>query len=95
MTPRGFEATVTDPTGTVCYRGVSPDRRIALFDAYGFLLKEAGAKPHHPAWQRRAEVQIPIRYGRMSYQGDIQLPDPQDLDPQEILRVYGIQPRKG
>lgn len=71
------------------------DRRLLLFDLYGWLLQRRGYEAAHPVWQRRGEVQIPARYGRLAYQGDIQLPDAPDLDPDEVAAVYGVPARKG
>lgn len=88
-----WEATVLDSEGVARWTGVSPDRRILLFDAVGFLIRESGLKPRHPAWQRRREVEIPNGYGAKAHQATTVIPDPEDLDPSEILRIYGIEPR--
>lgn len=83
-----------DQSGTVVWQGYSNDRRTLLFDMYGEVLKEAGYRPQHPLWQRRGEVQIPARYGQKAYQGAVHIPDPEDLNPDELLKIYGIHTKK-
>lgn len=81
--------------GTVIWTGYGSDRRILLFDAYGWLLQQRGVRPGHPAWVRRSEnVVIPPRYGSKAHQSHTPIPDPEDLNPSEILSVYGISSRK-
>jgi hypothetical protein len=87
-------ATLCNPAGDIYWEGASPDRRILLFDAYGYVLQEAGVKPKHPAWRRRGEIQVPEQYGAKAHQNGLHIPDPEDLSPAEILSIYGIQPTK-
>ena len=89
-----LEATVLSAEGDELWFGASTDRRVLLFNAYGHILRAAGARPRHPAWQRKGEVQIPTQYGMKSHQGSVSIPDPEDLDPEEILSIYGIHPKK-
>lgn len=88
-----WQATVFDSEGEVRWTGVTPDKRILLFDAVGFLIRESGLKPQHPAWQRRREVEIPAPYGNKAHQATTAVPDPEDLNPSELLSIYGITPR--
>jgi len=89
-----FEAQVTNAEGESLWAGYGPDRRVLLFNVYGYLLSVAGVKPSHPVWERRGEVQIPSRYGRLAYQGAVQIPDLDDLDGDEARKVYGIHTQK-
>lgn len=89
-----WQIAVVDGSGEAIWRGSNTDRRVLLFDAYGYILQAAGLKSRHPVWQRRGEVQIPARYGVKSYQGDITIPDPDDLKPDELLEIYGIHTKK-
>ena len=66
------------------------DQRILLFNLYGWLRQAEGPRPSHPLWRRRSEVQIPSQFGRKAYQGDTNIPDPEDLDPAEVASVYGL-----
>jgi hypothetical protein len=84
-----------DNSGTVLWSGYGPDRRILLFDAYGWFLQQRGDKPRHPAWAPRSgEIVVAPRHGAKAHQSHTPIPDPEDLDPSEILAVYGIKPRK-
>lgn len=57
-----------------------------LLNAYGFLWRRT-QKPGHPAWgSRTSRILVPV--GGVSLLG-IGVPDPEDLDPAEILAVYG------
>ena len=89
-----WEAKITNADGDVLWSGYNPDRRTLLFDVYGYFLEVSGAKPRHPVWERRGEVQIPVKYGKLAYQGNIQIPDPEDLDSDEIRKVYGLPLKK-
>lgn len=84
-----------DLEGTVLWASTAPDRRLLLFEAYGEILRDAGAEIKHPLWRRTREVQIPIQYGKVAYQGDIQTPDYEDLSPEEVMRIYGLASNEG
>jgi hypothetical protein len=92
-TPGYWEARFTAKDGRVLWSAAHLDKRILLFDFYGWMLRHAGAKPQHPAWVRRGEVQIASAHGAKAHQAHVKVPDPEDLEPDEILRVYGIKPR--
>ena len=103
--PRGFDlvfelvtnqwsATLYASDRQVLWQDTHPDKRILLFDFYGWFLRHTGARPRHPAWHRSGEVVVAPRHGAKAHQAHLSLPDPEDLEPSEILSVYGIQPRK-
>ena len=85
-----WSAVLFDDGGVERWSDVHVDQRILLFNLYGWLRRESGVKPSHPMWSRRGEVQIPSQFGRKAYQGSVNIPDPEDLDPDEIAVVYGI-----
>lgn len=67
----------------------SPDERLALLHAYGWLVMRGQPKPE-PVWDRTRElVREPVKTRS-------ELADPEDLDPQEIQAVYGnfLNPRR-
>lgn len=92
--PGEWAARLCGPDQRVVWQDTHPDRRILLFDFYGWFLRHTGIRPKHPAWNRSGEVQIAARHGVKAHQTHTQIPDPEDLNPSEILSVYGIQPRK-
>lgn len=93
--PTHWQLRLIGADGTLLWEGTSPDRRALLFDGYGQVLLNAGYKPKSPVWQRRQEVRIPERFGVKAYQGDVKIPDPEDLKPEELLHIYGIHTKKG
>lgn len=86
-----WRATIERPDGTTEWETLGVDPRILLFDVYGHILLAAGATPRHPAWRRRGEIVVPERYGVRSYQGDVKVDEPEDLNPTEIEELYGIK----
>lgn len=94
LTPPQWSAALYSPDRQVLWQDTHPDKRILLFDFYGWFLRHTGARPRHPAWHRSGEVVVAPRHGAKAHQAHISLPDPEDLEPSEILSVYGIQPRK-
>lgn len=94
LTPVEWLARLSGPDQRIVWQASHPDKRILLFDFYGWFLSHTGVRPKHPAWNRSGEVQIAPRHGVKAHQAHTQIPDPEDLDPSEILSVYGIQPRK-
>jgi len=80
-----------DSSGEVLWEDEATDRRLLLFNAYGHILDSAGMQPQNPIWRRSGEVNIPTRYGALSYQGDLNFNDPHDdLDPEEIKKIYKL-----
>lgn len=92
--PTEWRATLYGPDRQPLWVDSHSDKRILLFDFYGWFLRHTGAKPAHPAWSRRGEVQVAAEYGAKAHQARVDISDPEDLDPSEILSLYGIQPRK-
>lgn len=88
-----FSASLLDAKGNVWWERSSPDPRIPLYDAVGYFLHLRGSQPRHPAWQRRGEVIVPSSVGNKAHQAHTPIPDPEDLDPQELLAVYGLRPK--
>lgn len=92
---REIYAALVDEADNVLWDGTSSDRRVLLFDVYGYVLRTLGGPKVHPRWARSGEVNIPARFGVRAYQGDVRVPDPEDLEPEEIQRIYGILPKDG
>lgn len=86
-------ATLTGLAEEVYWTGYSPDRRVLVFDAYDQILQAVGVQPKSVIWQRKGEVQIPVQIGNLAYQGNVQVPDPEDLKPEELLKIYGLLPK--
>ncbi len=69
----------------------SPDLKIVALDACGWL-HARDHKPQNPNWVRRRDTvgTLPVQ-GRMSLPG-LNLPDPGDLDPEEISVIRNFKP---
>jgi len=68
----------------------NPDPRYLLLNAFGWLLSR-GYKSTHPAWSPRTHEVDPNKtriHPRTAKQPTISVPDPEDLDPNEIASVY-------
>lgn len=85
-----WSAILYDETDVNRWEDEQVDQRILLFNLYGWLRREAGVQPSHPVWCRRGEVQIPSHFGRKAHQGTVIIPDPGDIDPDEVALVYGL-----
>lgn len=92
---REIHATLVDEADNAIWEGSSSDRRVLLFDLYGYILRTLGGLQVHPRWVRTGEINIPTRFGVRAYQGSVRVPDPEDLEPDEIQRIYGILPKDG
>ncbi len=81
-------AQFTDENGKVVWEDHSADVRLLFFNAYGWLhLREH--KPRSPAWKLRTkEVDLyrPTQPGQVY--PHVPVPDPEDLDPEEVKAVY-------
>lgn len=81
-----YSATVLDQTGEAQWHGQRTDYRLLQLDVYGWLITR-GAKSQNPAWARRDNL-TPKRVGRDIGLGGPSIPDPEDLDPEEVRAVY-------
>ena len=90
---RYLTAIVSDNQGNPTWSRSSSDPRILLFDVVGYFLYLQGHQPRHPAWRRRGEVAISSAVGNKAHQAYTPIPDPEDLNPNEILSVYGLRPK--
>lgn len=66
-----------------------PDRRLVLLNAFGWLWLR-GQKPKHPAWKPRGTE--PAR--RHPAGAFPTVPDPPDLDPENVRSVYENPPKR-
>lgn len=84
-------ARIEAPAGEVVYQGESVDRRLALLNVYGYLwLKEQPPVVQGSVWDPTTARpgQAPVPKPAQS------IPDPEDLDPDEVAAVYGIRHRE-
>lgn len=81
-----YSATVLDQAGDVQWRGQRTDYRLLQLDIYGWLITR-GVKPQSLAWSRRDNL-TPKKVGRDIGLGGPTIPDPEDLDPEEVRAVY-------
>jgi hypothetical protein len=77
-----YQASLTDSEGQVQWSGEHLDPKILLLDALGWL-QTRNHQVKHPAWKPR-EHEVPLY--RPPITGVI--PDPPDLDPIEVEKVY-------
>ncbi len=79
-------ANILDETGAWLWSSdPASDPRIAILNAYGWL--HARSDPgRHPAWVRRGEIDSKVVTGRYGLPG-VHVPDPEDLDPEEVERM--------
>jgi hypothetical protein len=88
-------ASLIDENDVCVWWGESPDKRILLYDVYGQVMIRSGVKSRHPAWVRKSDqVRIPAKFGQLAHQTNIQIDEPEDLDPGEIGKLYGLKPNK-
>jgi hypothetical protein len=81
-------ATIASPDATV-WEGTEADRRILLLNAFGWIWLR-GQKTKHPIWRVRGQ-----EGARPAPRPPPSIPDPPDLDPEEINRmVYGKKPTR-
>jgi hypothetical protein len=81
-----YWASYTDADEKVVWARENPDLRIVLLDAYGWLWARKN-EASRPFWRPRHFETPPPKPGPMSHPG-IPVPDPADLDPDEIAVVY-------
>lgn len=86
----GWEAHYEDAEGNVLWRRSGLDERVLLLDAFGWLFVQQRSRPAPGSpWNKRPPVaQQPIEHR------PVEIPDPEDLDPAEVLAVYGYGPKK-
>jgi hypothetical protein len=86
-TEGGWVARIEDTGGTRLWEHSGWDERILLLDAFGWLWLRQQARPspdspwnrRNPLTQKSLELQLPP------------IPDPEDVDPEEVLAVYGLR----
>jgi len=67
------------------------DKRIALFNVWGFVWRRL-YKVSNPIWERRrGDLRVPARHGVMNVPGGTDVPDPDDLNPSS---VYDLDPTR-
>ena len=85
-------AQILNEDGVELWWGENPDKRILLYSIYIQLMQLTGVKPTHPVWVRRSDqVTIPKGAGNLAHQTDLHIEEPDDLDPNEILNLYGLK----
>ena len=78
-----FSASVTDPSGAQVWSGEQQDRKLLFLDCLGWLrVKDHRAK--NPMWRAR-DNEVPLYRPSVS---PSPVPDPPDLDPNEVASVY-------
>lgn len=83
-------ARVVNSSGDKLWERSGMDERVLLLDAYGWLWlqRQAAPAPDTP-WARRPSPKL--QQVSRSPSTD---PDPEDLDPAEVLAVYGFGPKR-
>jgi hypothetical protein len=86
-------AEIVDEQGEVKWEDGSSDLKMLLFHAYGWLRNLLPRSAPHPEWgtRRRDDYRIPC-VGKVGLANAPSVPDPADLDPDEIATMYGIEP---
>lgn len=83
-----LRALFLDAEGVEVWCNTGPDDRLLLFDAYGWLLTR-DRKTVNQNWPvREPRKHVPV--GRVNPHGE-PIPDPEDLNPVEIIAVYSGQ----
>lgn len=80
-----YAATFTDAEGNVIWTLEGFDERLTLFDAYGWLQRRQLPRTN-PVWIRKRGERYRPQVGPTSLSG-VRVPDPGDLDPDEISAV--------
>ena len=82
------DAKILDGDGNVCWQETMADQLLLLLSAYSWLHLR-NHKTQHPAWKPRTREVRPLETlaGRASHP-NIVVPDPEDLDPDEVRTVY-------
>ena len=78
-----FYAWVTDDSGAQVWSGEQQDRKLLLLDCLGWL-RIRGHQTSNPMWRARAS-EVPLHRPSIA---PSPVPDPPDLDPDEISAVY-------
>ena len=82
-----YEGAIRDAAGVEQWRGMLPDLRLLLLDAYGFLSLRGYQGATTGLWAvRRQELTSSIVQKRA-----LEIPDPDDLVPTEIEALYHLQ----
>jgi hypothetical protein len=86
-------ASIIDEQGGVRWESGFPDFKMLLFDAYGWLREHLHKQdPSHPAWEtrKRDDFRVPCT-GKVGLANSPPVPEPGDIDPDEVAMVYGIK----
>ncbi len=84
-------AQILDENGGAIWDHVHMDERLLLLDAFCWLYFRPQPKPENSVWsERRAEL---TRRGVMQKVLE-SVPDPEDLNPEEVRSVYGLDRKK-
>jgi len=76
-------------TRSVQWEDAAPDRRLLLLNAFGWAWLR-GQKTQHPVWKPRGP-----EGARTAPRPHPAIPDPPDVDPEEVTRlVYGKKPTR-
>lgn len=82
-----FSCIVRDDKDAQAWTEEHSDLRLMLFDLYGWLVVRL-APAVSPMWNRPRQAMPKIVEGEISLDGASSAPDPEDLDPDVIRRLY-------
>jgi hypothetical protein len=86
-----FRAVIRDAAGVVQWSDDGYDERLLLLAAYGWLWSRDQEAPTAGPWVPRRE-ELTSRSVRNQA---LNLPDPEDIDPDELAAMYAVAPSKG
>ncbi len=74
--------------GNVLWSDASPDERLSLFNAFGWVWVQSQPQPSLTSrWRRGPELTREVVTKRVALNGHT-VPDPEDLNPEEVRAVY-------
>ena len=82
-----YFAKFLDDVERVVWEDQSADQRLLFFSAYGWMHLR-NHKPRIPAWKLRTSEVNPTETIAGRAAPHIEVPDPEDLDPEEVRSVY-------
>lgn len=86
----GWKARLESPDGEILWERTGLDERVLLLDAFGWLwVRRQGAPSVDSPWGRRKGPEQ-----KLVEQPPVQIPDPEDLDPAEVMSVYEAARKK-
>ena len=85
-----WRARFLNAEGTILWWNTYIEPRFLLFDAFGWLFRRHH-KTVNPIWTPRSQREF-VPVGKVGLQG-VTVPDPEDLDPDEIAAVYSGRPK--